>query len=174
MWPAGEAGGGRNQAQLDEFIQQVDPEAGKVVHPQVNQDKLQTSRPPGKNPPSTAHLFSGGSRGTAAGWADRKVIPPERLCHARPVRLRRFWWLRRVLWMAVVIIIGIILTFLVNRLASAASTNGRWALAAHLGFVISVILDSIKVLYESRRMPLRTHAHPPSHPIPCSWKTWPE
>jgi hypothetical protein len=64
-------------------------------------------------------------------------------------RLPRFWWFWRVLWMAIVFFIGLALTSLVNRLAGAASQQGKMGLYLLIwGFVIGVVLDSIKVLYE--------------------------
>jgi hypothetical protein len=140
-----------NQAQLDEFIQQVGPEFGKVVHPQVNQEKPASEAAAGKKPGEYLRtLFSGGGRGNGRrGGLIGKLFRQKGPAHPKIGRLPRFWWLRRVLWMAVVVLVGLFLTSLVNRLASAASTDGKMGLLLLIwGFVVGVALDSIKVLYE--------------------------
>jgi len=140
-----------NQAQLDEFIQQVDPEVDKVAHVQLNQDKPANNAAAWKKPGEYLHtLFGGGGQGN--GRQDGligKLFRQKGHTQAKTVRLPRFWWLSRALWMVVVVLIGLVLTSLVNRFASAASTDGKMGLLLLIwGFVVGVVLDTIKVLYE--------------------------
>jgi hypothetical protein len=153
-----------NQAQLDEFIQQVDPQAGAVVHPQVAQAAPAEAAPlaaaaaPAKDAPAAARkpgeylrtLFGGSGAGNSrrggllAGLFHQK---PKAAAETR--ELPHLWWLMRTLWMAIVLIMAGIITYLVFHLAASASVQRKLEfLLPTWGFAITYILTNIKVLAE--------------------------
>jgi ABC-type multidrug transport system fused ATPase/permease subunit len=155
-----------NQAQLDEFIQQVDPQAGAVLHPQVAQ-VAPAEVAPALVPAQTAPVNDAPSAARKPGEYLRTLLGRTgrgnsrrggllaALFHQKPKataetrELPHLWWLRRGLWIAVVLIVGGILTYLVVKMAASASLDWKLGLLGLIWVpVIKIIMDNIKVLYE--------------------------
>ena len=145
------------QAQLNDFIQQLDPELQNVANFQMNsQDsgKSYTANKPGLEDTIRGWF---GSKSNAEGGKGGRVANLLRTKKAnegpivKPQRPRRHWWLPRTVWVSFVWIIAILLTVLINTLAKAASLNNRVELLLAIwGFAIFVTLESLKWLYEKR------------------------
>lgn len=146
-----------SQTQLDEFIQQVDPQAGKAVHPQVTQAAPSPATPASETPAAAKKpggylrtLFSGAGQGNIRrGGLLSGLFHQKPKAGARTPELPHLWWLMRTLWMSLVLIVGGILTYLVFRMAAFASMDKKMGLLVIIwGFVINFVLHSIKVLSE--------------------------
>ena len=149
-----------DQAQLEDFARQLDPELGKFVSFQLDRESL------GKGVTTLKARIGSALRAwltveTKKGegrrrWRLEGLIRQKQEEAKLPARrkIRRppaYWWLPRTAWMIFVILSGLALTGLVNWIARAASWDNRLeVLLVIWGFMIGVILESIKVLYEKR------------------------
>ena len=150
-----------DQAQLEDFARQLDPDLGKFVSFQLDKESL------GKGITSVKAQIGSALRAwltveTKKGesrrrWRLEGLIRQKQEDARTPASLKKvrrppaYWWLPRSLWMIFVILTGLGLTGLVNWLARAASWDNRVEVLLIIwGFVIGVLLESIKALYEKR------------------------
>lgn len=147
-----------NQAQLNEFIQQVDPELDGVTHFQLGSDEKGKGSLKGKVADALRSWFTieTSKEGGRRRWRIEGLLRRKRDAEEGPARpkIRRppqGWWLPRTVWMIFVILAGLMLTGTLNWIARAASWDNRLeVLLVIWGFVIGVVLESVKALYEKR------------------------
>ena len=147
-----------NQVQLDEFIQQVNPEMKKLAQVQLGESAETPGKGSQKNTAGKSldqwlniktHLDPASRRWKIEDLFKRRQVD-KKLTGAAKVP-RHKWWLGRVTWMVAIFLLAIILTGLINWLAAEASLNDRWQLLLIIwGFALGAILESIKSLYQKR------------------------
>lgn len=149
-----------DQAQLEDFARQLDPDLGKFVSFQLDRESLEKGV-------TTAKARIGGALRawltveTKKGegrrrWRLEGLIRQKQEDAKTPPRLKirrppPGWWLPRTVWIIFVILTGLALTGILNWIARAASWDNRMeVLLVIWGFVIIAVLESIKALYEKR------------------------
>ena len=150
-----------NQAQLEDFIKQLDPEL--VERGGLRPVFQPASAQPDGTPGGVSSLFDSlRARFSAANKQEknnRHWVLDDLLGRFRKKdeeklpqrRFERFWWVSRGLWMAFLILMGIGLTFLALWLTQVFSwTSLKEILIGIWSFILFGLLESIKVLYEKR------------------------
>lgn len=73
------------------------------------------------------------------------------------------WWARRLVWVAVLISIGFVLSRVVTNLAANSGWTNPWELVSLIwAFVIGGVFESMKVLYERREKLYEAMINPPA------------
>lgn len=146
-----------NQTQLDDFLHQLDPELDQMAHIKLGSagsEKEKTSIK-GKVTDAIRSLLTvepnkagDKRRWSIEGLFKRNGSEKEIL---KPRHASSNWWVSRAIWMSMVVLLGLGLTRLVNWIAKTASWDSKVEVILIIwGFVISVVFESVKVLYEKR------------------------
>ncbi len=147
-----------NQAQLDEFIQQIDPGLQQVAHLGVSTNiKMESTGSPKGQLARAVRTWLGIESGQGEkkrSWRLENLFQQRQTAREQASRKKSHrppsrWWLPRVSWIVFVCIVAYLLIRLVEWNAGNANLADR--LSIHLvvwGFVVTVILESIKALYE--------------------------
>lgn len=148
-----------NQLQLEDFIHQVAPGVEDIAHfgtPSAGADSS-------KAPKGGLGRALGQWLGAASSQAQKARPVLENLFNRKqaeaafPIpktpRQPKRWWLGRVIWMLAVIGLGIILSLVFSWIAYLAGWESTTEVMIIIwGFVITVILESVKYLYEKREL----------------------
>ena len=149
-----------NQAQLDEFIQQLDPEIQQLAQVQMGENASPSATVSLKGKVGAffynwlgaeSNQEHGKRRWMIEGLFKHKQAAVKTPGIEKGPRPRQGWWVGRVVWMLAVLLLALILSGLVNLIASATSWNNPLEILLIIwGFTLGVILESIKALYEKR------------------------
>ena len=148
-----------NQSQLDDFLYQLDPELEQVAHLKLGGEGSEKGRVSSKGKFLDAirswltigtSKEGGKRRRSIEGLFQRKGGDEEK-GRQKPRHVSSNWWVSRTIWMSMVVMLGCGLTGLVNWIAQSASWDNKQEILLGIwGFVIAVVLESIKALYEKR------------------------
>ena len=147
-----------NQVELEEFIQQLDPELQKLVQLKTGGDSV------GGLAAVKTHVgeavrnwlnIEADQDGSTRRWQIEDLFRKKSQETSKKLpashRQPRFWWLSRVIWMVFLILLGWTLHFTVIKIADAAGWDSKLEfLIALWAVIIPGILESIKALYEKR------------------------
>ncbi len=148
-----------NQAQLDDFLQQLDPELLKLAHLRLGADGSEKDKSPLKG--NVLQALRGWFTAESSGQGDKRRWSIEGLfkrkdeknakVSQKPRHVPSNWWVSRVIWMGLMVLLGFGLTNGVNWMAQKASWDSKIEVILIIwGVVISVVLESLKALYEKR------------------------
>lgn len=148
-----------NQSQLDDFLHQLDPELDQMAHLKLGGEGSEKGKASFKGKvvdairswlTIEASKEGGKRRWSIEGLFQRKGGDDEK-GRQKPRHVSSNWWVSRALWMTLVILLGCGLTGIVNWIAQTASWDNKIEILLGIwGFVIIVVLESVKALYEKR------------------------